>query len=184
MTESEIINRRIRPLVAVFMAGLIISGVTAIPLQFEADMGARLVGADSATSAFPEPIIEWARIVRDGIRETNERYPFIGYGTDWLAFGHFVIAIAFIGVLIDPLRNKWVVTFGMIACIAVIPMALIAGPLRGIPFWWRCIDCSFGLLGLVPLALAYHYIQRCPSPEPNSGPHSAVMGGIGSVDAD
>ena len=32
--------------------------------------------------------------VRDALNDTYSRYPFIAYGTDWLAFGHFVIALA------------------------------------------------------------------------------------------
>jgi len=33
----------------------------------------------------------------------------------------------------------------------VIPYALVFGGLRGIPLWWRLIDCSFGLFGFIPL---------------------------------
>jgi hypothetical protein len=33
----------------------------------------------------------------------------------------------------------------------VIPWALIFGAVRGIPFWWRLIDCSFGIFGFIPL---------------------------------
>jgi hypothetical protein len=29
----------------------------------------------------------------------------------------------------------------------VVPLALIAGSIRGIPFYWRLIDCSFGVAG-------------------------------------
>ena len=36
---------------------------------------------------------------------------------------------------------------GIAACLAVIPLALICGPIRGIPFYWRLIDCSFGVIG-------------------------------------
>ena len=35
----------------------------------------------------------------------------------------------------------------------MIPYALIMGGVRGIPLWWRLIDCSFGVLGAVPLWL-------------------------------
>jgi hypothetical protein len=84
----------------------------------------------------------------------------MAYGTDWLAFAHLVIAVAFWGPLRDPVRNVWVVQFGMIACLAVIPLALIAGPIRGIPVWWRLIDISFGVVGLVPLLFAYSGIRR------------------------
>jgi hypothetical protein len=84
----------------------------------------------------------------------------MAYGTDWLAFAHIVIAVAFIGPLRDPVRNIWVIEFGMIACALVIPLALIFGPLRGIPFFWRLIDCSFGIIGFVPLWLVRREIRQ------------------------
>jgi hypothetical protein len=80
-------------------------------------------------------------------------FPFLFYGTDWLAFGHFVIAIAFIGTLKDPVRNRWLFDFGLIACALVIPFALVMGGVRGIPLWWRLVDCLFGIFGAVPLWL-------------------------------
>ena len=69
-------------------------------------------------------------------------------GFDWLAFAHVVIAILFIGVLRDPVRNIWVVEFGMIACILILPFAFVMGHERGIPLWWQLIDCSFGVFGM------------------------------------
>ena len=95
-----------------------------------------------------------------GINETAGQYPFLFYGYDWLAFAHFVLAILFIGPLRDPVRNKWVIEFGMIACLLIIPFALVAGHFRGIPFWWRLVDCSFGIAGLVPLIICYRKINR------------------------
>ena len=83
----------------------------------------------------------------------NNQYPFLAYGYDWLAFAHFVLAILFIGPLKDPVRNKWVIEFGMIACLLIIPFAFIAGHLRGIPLGWRLIDCAFGVVGLTPLGI-------------------------------
>jgi hypothetical protein len=82
------------------------------------------------------------------------------YGTDWLAFGHFVIAIAFIGPMRDPVRNIWVIHFGIIACLLIIPYAFIFGAIRGIPIWWRLIDCSFGIFGVIPLLLALRGTNR------------------------
>jgi hypothetical protein len=96
-------------------------------------------------------LLPWIERVYQALSDTNARYPFLAYGTDWLAFAHLVIAVAFIGPYIDPVRNKWIITFGLIACAGVIPLALIAGPIRGIPFPWRLIDCSFGILGCIPL---------------------------------
>ena len=95
-----------------------------------------------------------------GDRSDEPAYPFLAYGTDWLAFAHLVIAVAFWGPLRDPVRNVWVVKFGMIACAGVVPLALIAGAARGIPWWWQAIDISFGLVGIVPLLFAWAGIRR------------------------
>jgi hypothetical protein len=57
-------------------------------------------------------------------------------------------------------RNRWVLEFGLIACAGVIPLALIAGPVRGIPFYWRLGDCSFGVIGAIPLAIALKTVKR------------------------
>jgi hypothetical protein len=95
-----------------------------------------------------------------GVSDTNQRYPFIAYGYDWLAFAHFVLAILFIGAWKDPVRNKWIIEFGINACLLVIPYALVAGYFRGIPIGWRLIDCSFGIIGLVPLGICYSKINR------------------------
>jgi len=101
--------------------------------------------------------------VREGLTVTYSNYPFIAYGTDWLAFGHLIIALFFIGPLIDPVRNIWVIYTGLIACVAVIPLALICGPIREIPFYWRLIDCSFGIIGFVPLWLSLSLTRKLES---------------------
>jgi hypothetical protein len=74
-----------------------------------------------------------------------------------------MIAALFLMALRDPVRNKLVVEFGMVACAAVVPVALIAGPVRGLPFWWTCIDMSFAVVGLVPLVLAWRHIRAIES---------------------
>lgn len=50
--------------------------------------------------------------------------------------------------------------WGMIACAAVIPLALIAGPVRDIPAYWRVVDASFGVVGIVPLWLCRRWTLR------------------------
>jgi hypothetical protein len=84
----------------------------------------------------------------------------IAYGTDWLAFGHFMIALAFVGPLRHPVRNIWVIEFGMIACVLVVPYAMTMGGFRGIPIGWRLIDCSFGVFGIIPLWFCRQQIKR------------------------
>jgi hypothetical protein len=143
---------RIRFWLAIFIAALVLSGVTAFPLQTELLwLDAVLHTAPLRTVAQSSSLLPWIERVNDGLTITNAHYPFLAYGTDWLAFAHLVIAIAFVGPYMDPVRNKWVITFGLIACAAVIPLALIAGQMRGIPLGWRLIDCSFGIFGSIPL---------------------------------
>jgi hypothetical protein len=153
--------RRIRLLLLVFIVGLVLSGVTAFPLQWELTMLNHWFGVAQTAPPGGEPALHaWLRRVLEGIVATNRDYPFLAYGTDWLAFGHLTIAVAFIGPLRDPVRNKWVLIFGLIACAGVMPLALIAGQVRGIPFYWRLIDMSFGVFGALPLLLCLHYVKR------------------------
>ncbi|MEO6166906.1 MAG: hypothetical protein ABIO46_10655 [Chitinophagales bacterium] len=94
---------------------------------------------------------EWIHRVATGLIETDSNYPFMAYGTDWLAFAHIIIAVAFLGPFKDPIKNSRVIDWGLIACILVSPLALMAGQIRGIPFFHRIIDCSFGIIGFVIL---------------------------------
>jgi hypothetical protein len=80
-----------------------------------------------------------------------------------LAFGHIVIALFFLPAWSDPVRHQAVLRIGLIACCLVIPLALIAGAARGIPFYWRLIDCSFGVFGAAPLIFALRCVRRMES---------------------
>jgi hypothetical protein len=147
MHHELLLRHRIKLLIWLFIFGLVVSGATAIPLQSELNLLVNLFGSNGGSSE----MANWLLRVRDALVQTQAQHPFLFYGTDWLAFGHFVIAIVFIGALRDPVRNRRLFEFGLIACVLVIPYALVFGGLRGIPFWWRLIDCSFGVFGFVPL---------------------------------
>jgi len=166
--ESFRLERRIRVLLVLFIVGLVLSGVTAFPIEAELRWLTGVLGADAADGG----VLRWLVTVRDGVIATNRAYPFLAYGTDWLAFAHLVIAALFIGPLRDPVRNVWVVQWGMIACAAVIPLALIAGPIRGIPFYWQLIDASFGVIGIVPLWLCLRDIRVL---EAHTSPNSVTQ---------
>ena len=135
------------------MIVLFLSGLTAIPLETELEFLSRFFQRGSA-------IGDWLDKVYLALHDTNTRYPFLAYGYDWLAFAHFVLAILFIGPYKDPVKNKWVIEFGMIACVLIIPLALIAGHYRGIPFWWQLIDISFGVFGIIPLWICHRKINQ------------------------
>jgi hypothetical protein len=163
MVETGTIRqlRTIRIWLTVFIAGLILSGITAFPLQRETSTLNRIFAVPPTPPLEGESALHsWLCRVHDGVVNTNRDYPFMAYGTDWLAFGHLVIAVAFLGPFVDPVRNKWIFVFGIIACIGVLPLALIAGPIRGIPFYWRLIDCSFGIIGVVPLLICLRYVRQ------------------------
>ena len=148
---------RVRLWLVVFVTGLVVSGVTAFPLEAETRLLARVL--DRSPVHLPA-VATWVDRVHEGIAHTNDLYPFMAYGTDWLAFAHLVIAVAFWGPIRDPVRNVWVVHWGMISCVAVVPLALIAGAVRGIPWGWRLIDISFGVVGIIPLLFAHRGIRE------------------------
>jgi hypothetical protein len=150
------LHKQVRYLIAAFIIGLVISGVTAFPIEWQLSVGQRWF----QTNGWNNELSRWLDTVYNGVHETYRQYPFVAYGTDWLAFAHLVIAVAFIGPLRDPVRNIWVIQFGLIACISVIPLALIAGEIRGIPFFWQLIDCSFGVIGGMLLWICYRKIKQ------------------------
>jgi len=161
MTPEGILRRRIKWLTWLFIVGLVLSGATAIPLTWELDLMVKWLGLGGQTSATATSELgRWLLTAREALLDVSGKHPLLFYGTDWLAFGHFVIAIAFVGALRDPVRNVWLFTFGMIACVLVIPYALVFGAVRGIPVWWRLIDCSFGVLGFVPLWLCRKWVRE------------------------
>ena len=155
------LRRRLQLWTWVLIIGLVLSGVTALPLQSELDLLARWLGAENlapeqATSGW----VKWILIVRDGLHVTYAKFPFMAYGTDWLGFAHIIIAILFVGALRHPVRNAWLFTFGMIASVLIVPWALVTGEVRGIPIYWRLIDCSFAVGGFVPCWLCHRWARE------------------------
>ena len=180
MTRAQTLRRRIRLLTWFFIAGLVFSGATAIPLALELELLVNWFGLTGQTSATATSQLGWWLLTaREALLDVSAKYPLLFYGTDWLAFGHFVIALAFVGALRDPVRNRWLFDFGMIACVMVIPFALVFGAVRGIPFWWRLIDCSFGVFGFVPLWFCRKWVGELETgnPAPKVGTIVAARAG-------
>ncbi len=146
---------RIRLMIGIFVLLLILSGVTAFPIYSELQwlMDKNIFSPDTILGG-------WLLTVWNGIREMGDKHGFLFYGYDWLAFAHIVIAMAFIGPFRDPVRNKWVIDWGILSCLAVLPLAFIAGPIRGIPWFHILIDCAFGVIGLFPLFLLKKWINE------------------------
>ena len=142
----------IRRWIAFFMIALFLSGITAIPINNELEFLLRC--------NLPLSVQWWLKKVLNSYNIVETNYPFLLYGYDWLAFAHIILAILFIGPYRDPIRNIWVIQFGLIACLLIFPLAFIAGSIRGIPIGWQFIDCSFGLVGCIPLLIIYKKTQK------------------------
>lgn len=152
MNSKDTLLFRYRLVLSLFIAGLVASGLTAFPLRLELSIAAKLLGITDPASYNNMPGLPgWIAYVDYGLQETYARFPFFGYASDWLAFGHLVIAMFFILPLLNPTRHQAVLYVGLVACAGVPAIALICGPIREIPFLWTLIDCSFGIIGAIPL---------------------------------
>jgi len=154
--------KQIRRIIGIFIALLVLSGLTAFSLVTEVDF------LRAHINSFPGFFHQWIYKVYEGVHQTPS---IVLYGTDWLAFAHIIISLFFIGVYKDPVRNKFTVDVGLIACFAVIPLAFICGPVRHIPFYHQLIDCSFGLFGMMPLFYVkklIHSLEKNVSADSNS----------------
>ncbi|MGZ6519971.1 MAG: hypothetical protein ACXVED_20505, partial [Bacteroidia bacterium] len=106
MKTDNQLKSKIRKWIVLFIVFLILSGVTAFPIETELSF---LV---NHYSSFPEFMQVWLLKIYNAVKETNTNYMQLSYGTDWLAFAHIVIATVFIGPLINPVKNIWVIQFG------------------------------------------------------------------------
>jgi len=146
---------RIRFSIVFFMLVLILSGVTAFPVYSELEwlMKKEYFWNEGSLG-------QWLNRVWLGVKETQEKHGFLFYGYDWLGFAHLVIAMAFIGPYRDPVKNKWVIEWAMLCCLSILPLAFIVGSIRGIPWFHILIDCSFGILGILPLWVVKKWIAH------------------------
>lgn len=150
--KEELPLRRLRIRLALFIMALFVSGLTVWPVAAELRFARQLVPSDGA-------IGQWLAIVAKAYDTVDAGHGFLFYGYDWLAFAHLVLAALFIGPWRNPLRNRWVIEFGLGACVAIFPLAFIAGPLRGIPLWWCFVDSSFGVFGFALLWPCYRAVR-------------------------
>lgn len=137
-------RKQVKTLIIILAVGLFLSGVTAIPLEWELGL---LSGWFDNT---------WIARVNEAVVYSNQHMPFMAYGTDWLAFAHVILAILVIGTYRRPENHRWIFQFGMIASALILPVAVFFGELRGIPWSWRLIDMSFAVVAF-PM---FWYVER------------------------
>lgn len=117
-------------------------------------------GAGTAWSDAYPMLGDWLAVLETSILETYRTYPVIVYCMDYLVFAHIVLIIALLGAVRDPVKNVWVIQFGMIGCGLMIPFTFGMGYLRGIPWFWLCLDSMFVWLGFIVLMMAYRGIKK------------------------
>jgi hypothetical protein len=156
--------RRLRAWMVFYAVALIVSGLTAVPVEWELRtiLSAGWGGAAPGTSWWPAMHTFLARVL-EATRDVGARHPFLFYGYDWLAFGIGILGLLFLGAARDPVRNVWVVRFGLICCGLVLVFAAIVPHLRGLPWFWTFVDGSFGIVGAIPLLIILRDIQRLES---------------------
>jgi hypothetical protein len=152
---------RYRRVLALFIFGLVVSGLSAFPLAGEVSAFARFLGIrDPSAFANLEGLQYWTAFVAFGLHQTYAHFPFFGYVSDWLGFGNLVIASFFFLPLVDPKRYRGVLNAGLLACAGVVVIALVCGAIREIPWGWRLVDCSFGVFGAIPLLYCLHLTDQ------------------------
>jgi len=82
------------------------------------------------------------------------------HGLDWLGYTHFLIAFAFIGPWRDPIKNIWVIDFGIIVSLLILPVAFILGYQSEVPIWWTLIDYTFGIISAALLLYIKHLVNQ------------------------
>ncbi|MFT7591693.1 MAG: hypothetical protein ACI9UJ_001622 [bacterium] len=147
--------RQIRFLTIMVQLGLLIAGLTA----FWIPQGVSFLVNDVKLGSFINQE-QWLLHVNNGVQSIDKTFPFIWYGTDWMVFAHILFAVLFIGLYRDPVRNKWLVEFGFIACALIVPLAAIMGYVRGIPPIWQLFDCLFGIIAGIILYKIYTSIRK------------------------
>ena len=148
---------RIRLCLALVMACLILAGVAAFaPIQetrWLLDVLSR-----SANFGVGSPSFTWILGLNHALIANSQSAPFLAYSGDCVALAQILFALVFIGPFLHPVRNQWVITFGLICCAGVVLLAFIAGPIRDIPFFWRLVDSALAIFCALPLLLCRHYV--------------------------
>ena len=156
--ESAGLLTRIRLCLGLLIFGLLVLGVGSFPLISESKALLDLL-ARSAHFGAGTPLFEWVLRVHLALAATAVTAPFLAYRTDALALAYLLFAVLFFGPYREPVRNQWVINFGLIACVAILLLTFIAGPIRGIPVFWRLVNAAFAVACALPLLLCSHYLS-------------------------
>jgi len=157
--EHKKIQRRIRVLLILFVLGLAFGCQIVLFVTPELALLNSMLGLGTRMGQYFPNLSAWINHLYEGITETYSKYPFVAYCMDWLAFAQLAFIIFFIGALIDPVRNIWIIKSGMVICVMHILLSFGCGSFRGVPLFWQLLDSSFGILGFIVIYLAYKNVK-------------------------
>ena len=75
-------QKRIRFLLIFLMFALVLSGLTAIPLQWELKVMMPLVKLGTQWGILVPAPVQWIEKINQGVQNGYGQYPFLAYGTD------------------------------------------------------------------------------------------------------
>jgi hypothetical protein len=174
--QKSIHLRAIRLWLSFFIAGLIFSGVTAFPLEGELHWFLLVLrtGPLRDTAEYTH-LLPWITRGCSGISMTNKQYPFLAYGTDWLAFAHLVIAVAFLGPYRDPVRNNSIITFGLFACGELFHLRSSPAPYAAFRLRGESLIAVSGSSAPFPLTLQVAYPRSGNQEKARIFPHTPAV---------
>lgn len=152
--QKKNLEQKINISIWITIIGLVLNGVSAFALHTELNIVLQF------GNLLPQSLYDWLFMVREAVMEAEQRYPFMLYGYDWLGFAHLFIAIAFLGPLKDPVKNEWVIKFGMIVSILTVFISLFYEQVREIPFFWSLIDAAVGVAAFIILFFCHRWIKE------------------------
>lgn len=157
--RNKKIKRWIRILLILFIFGLVFGSQLVLFVRPELGWLKNIFGAGTRMGQNFPNLSTWINHLYEGITETYSKYPFMAYCMDWLAFAQIAFVVFFIGAIVDPVRNIWIIKSGMVICVLHILLAFGSGSFRDVPLFWRLLDSSFGFIGLIVLYLAYKNVK-------------------------
>jgi len=149
--------KRAKWMLAIVAFGLFVSGVTVWPAVPELKLAVSIIWGDAAPTGELHRFILQAI---EGLEYVGANYSFMLYAHDWLAYAHIMLAILFAGAIRDPVRNIWIVQCGLIMCVLIPVLGIIAIPIRGLPLFWFWIDLAFAPGAGLPLWIALRDIKQ------------------------
>lgn len=150
----------IRTYLVIFLLGILFSLHTVLFVEVETAFFNKHFGPGTAMEQKLPAVSSWIETLYTNVHQTYKNYPVMAYCMDSLSYACVIFAIFMIGAIKDPVKNLWIIQTFLIACVLVTALPFIAGPFRGVPIFWRCLDSSFAVIGFFVLLIPYKLTKK------------------------